>query len=378
MPPAPTAAITEHFADLEDPRVDRTKRHELQDILVIAICAVICGADSWVDVEFFGNAKLKWFQTFLELPNGIPSHDTFGRVFARLNPEQFQRCFLEWIQSVAVISQGQVIAVDGKTLRRSHDKYLGKNAIVMVSAWASANHLVLGQLKVNEKSNEITAIPQLLQMLDVSGCIVTVDALGCQPEIAETIVSQEADYVLAVKENQGRLHEDIQELFVGAQEVGFHQVAHDYHKTVEKDHGRIEIRQCWITAEPELLHYLRGWEKWKGLQTLAMVRAERRQGSKITTETRYFISSLPSQARRLLAAVRGHWSIENSLHWVLDIAFREDDSRVRKDNAPQNFAVLRHITLNLLKQDKSAKCGIKSKRLLAGWDEAYLLKLLFG
>ena len=378
MPQEPTAAITEHFSELEDPRVDRTKRHELLDILVIAICSVICGADSWVDVALFGNAKLNWFKTFLELPHGIPSHDTFGRVFARLNPEEFQRCFWAWIQTVADLTRGQVVAIDGKTLRRSHDKYLGKDAIAMVSTWASANHLVLGQLKVNEKSNEITAIPQLLRMLALSGCIVTVDALGCQPEIAETIVNQEADYVLAVKENQGRLHEDIQQLFAGAQEVGFHQVAHDYHKSVEKGHGRIEIRQCWTISEAEFLHYLRGWERWKGLQTLARVRAERRSRKETTVETRYFITSLACNAKQVLTAARRHWGIENSLPWVLDIAFREDESRVRKDNAPQNFAVLRHIALNRLKQDKTAKCGIKSKRLLAGWDETYLLKLLFG
>jgi predicted transposase YbfD/YdcC len=374
----PTAAITHHFASLEDPRIDRTKRHQLLDILIIAICASICGADDWVEVELFGNAKLAWLRTFLELPHGIPSHDTFGRVFARLNAEQFQQCFLAWIQAVSEVTRGQVIALDGKVLRGSCNRLLGQAGIAMVSAWATANHLVLGQVKVDDKSNEITAIPKLLQVLEIAGCIVTIDAIGCQLDIAQAIVDQDADYVLVVKKNQGHLYEDIQALFEAAHEVHFQDVPHDYHKTTDKAHGRLEIRQCWTISDGALVNYLRNRAGWRNLRTIVKVVAERRINGETTRETRYFISSLDGDARRLLQAIRGHWGIENSLHWVLDIGFDEDHQRVRKDNGPANFAVLRHIALNLLKQDKTVKAGIKAKRLKAGWDEPYLLKVLFG
>jgi predicted transposase YbfD/YdcC len=374
----PTASITEHFASLQDPRMERTKLHQLLDILVIAICAVICGADDWVEVELFGNAKLAWLRTFLELANGIPSHDTFGRVFAHLNPEQFQQCFLAWIQAVSEITGGQVVAIDGKVLRGSCNRVLGKAGIDMVSAWATANHLVLGQVKVDDKSNEITAIPKLLQVLEIAGCIVTIDAIGCQTEIAATIVALDADYVLAVKENQGHLYEDIKGLFDAAQAVNFKDVPHDYAKTTDKGHGRLEIRQCWTIADAALVTYLRNYAGWRNLRTIVKVVSERRVNGATTVEARYFISSLAGDAPQVLKAVRGHWGIENSLHWVLDIAFDEDHHRVRKDNGPANFAVLRHIALNLLKQEKSLKVGIKAKRLKAGWDEPYLLKVLFG
>lgn len=374
----PTAWISDHFASLEDPRIDRTKLHQLLDIIIIAICAIICGADDWVEVELFGNAKLAWLKTFLELPNGIPSHDTFGRVFARLNAEQFQQCFLAWIQAVSEVTRGQVIAIDGKVLRGSCNRLLGKAGIDMVSAWATANHLVLGQVKVDDKSNEITAIPKLLQVLEIAGCIVTIDAIGCQTEIAQAIVDRDADYVLAVKENQGHLYQDITGLFAAAQEVNFKDVPHDYHKTTDKGHGRLEIRQCWTIADAALVNYLRNRAGWRNLRTIVKVVAERRVNGATTIEARYFISSLDGDARRMLTAVRSHWGIENSLHWVLDIGFDEDHQRVRKDNGPANFAVLRHIALNLLKQEKSVKAGIKAKRLKAGWDEPYLLKVLFG
>jgi len=378
MKDKPTASITEHFASLEDPRINRTKRHQLLDIIVIAICAIICGANNWVEVEMFGKAKLAWLQTFLELPNGIPSHDTFGRVFSRLNPEQFQQCFLAWIQAVSEVTDGQVIAIDGKVSRGACDRALGKAGIAMVSAWATANHLVLGQVKVDDKSNEITAIPKLLQVLEVAGCIVTIDALGCQTEIAQTIVDLDADYVLAVKENQGHLYEDIVDLFDAAQEVNFKDVPHDYAKTIDKGHGRLEIRQCWTISDAQLVDYLRNRAGWRNLRTIVKVVAERRVNGDTTVETRYFISSLAGDARHLLKAVRSHGGIENSLHWVLDIAFDEDHNRVRKDNGPANLAILRHIALNLLKQEKTLKVGIKAKRLRAGWDEPYLLKVLFG
>jgi predicted transposase YbfD/YdcC len=369
--------IEQHYGDLTDPRIDRTKLHKLLDILVIAICAVIAGADNWEDVEEFGKARLEWFQTFLELSHGIPSHDTFTRVFARLDPEQFQTCFLRWMNTVSEVIGGQVIAVDGKVLRRSQDKGIGKAAIDMVSTWATAKRLVLAQVKVDEKSNEITAIPQLLEVLEVSGCIVTIDAMGCQTEIAEKIIEREADYVLSLKEKQGQLYEDGERLFIDLEASHSKAYTFDYEKTVDKDHGRIEIRECWTISDPEVLRHLRGFANWKNLATVSRIRAQRWIGEDKSSEDRYHIASIAG-AKRVLGAVRSHWGIENELHWILDIAFDEDRCRVRKDHGPENFALLRHIALNLLKQEKTCKRGIKSKRLLAGWNQDYLLKVLAG
>lgn len=374
----PATSIEKHFANLEDPRVERTKLHKLIDILVIAICAVICGADNWEEVELFGQAKEAWFKTFLELPNGIPSHDTFWRVFAKLNPQQFQESFVSWICSVSKVTKGQVVAIDGKTLRRSHDKALGRGAIDMVSAWAAENRLVLGQVKVDEKSNEISAIPELLQVLEISGCIVTIDALGCQKEIAKAILTQEADYVLALKENHDRLYEDVVKLFDDLEASDSKAYAYSQAQTVNKDHGRLETRICHAIADQHILMQLRDAPDWPGLQAVVRVHTKRQKGEDVTEKDRYFISSLTSHAQHLLKAVRTHWSIENELHWVLDIAFREDESRLRKDYGPENFAVLRHIALNLVKQEKTQKASVKGKRLKAGWDEDYLLKILSG
>ena len=368
--------IEEHFSKVIDPRRDRTKGHKLVDIIAIAICAVICGAEGWVDIELFGNSKLHWLATFLELPNGIPSHDTFGRVFSLIDAQQFQLAFYEWVWAVNDIIQGQVINIDGKCLRGSDDKRLGKRAIYMVSAWAVENEIVLGQRKVNEKSNEITAIPELLKILCISGCIVTIDAMGTQTNIAKTIREANADYILSVKENQGHLFEDISVLFAVDQAQNFKYAAFDYKKTVNKGHGRIEVRECWSTSNPEYLNIIRGLENWAGLQSIVMVVCTRIVGDRETKDVRYYISSLPNNAERILQAVRKHWSIENKLHWILDVALNEDHSRVRKDQAPENFAVLRHIALNLLKQEKTAKGGIHAKQFQAALNEDYLLKVL--
>lgn len=371
----PKYKLVEHLSEIDDPRIERSKRHKLIDILTIAILGVICGADSWVAMENFGQAKFKWLKRILELPNGIPSHDTFARVFARLNPQQLQQSFLEWVRSLVRLSGGQVIAIDGKTLRQSYDSADGKGAIHMVSAWASHNRLVLGQCKVDDKSNEITAIPQLLKVLEVSGCVITIDAMGCQKEIAKLIVERGADYVLALKDNQGNLFEDVQQIFAQAQAIKFAGIEHDFHQTLDKGHGRVEIRRCWTMGQVE---FLIDADKWVKFTSIGMIQAERRINGKIERETRYYISSLTSDAHRLSKAVRSHWLVENSLHWVLDLAFLEDACRIRKDYAPENLALVRHVALNLLNQDTTLKIGIKNKRLRAGWDEDYLLTVLLG
>ncbi len=372
-----SASIAEHFGSITDPRIERQKLHLLIDILSIAICASVCGADKWEDVEDFGKAKEDWFKTFLVLPNGVPSHDTFNRVFNRLDPHEFQHSFLSWISAVSELIHGQVIAIDGKVLRRSHDRGAGKSAIDMVSAWATENHLVLGQVKVDEKSNEITAIPQLLKALEVSGCIITIDAMGCQKDIAEEIIEQSADYVLALKDNQGHLFEDVKLLFDDLEESKYKAYTFDYHKTVNKGHGRIEIRECWTVSEITTISHLRGYQDWKKLNTVSRLRAQRWIGEEKSCEDRYHIASITG-AEKVLKSVRSHWGVENGLHWILDMTFDEDRSRIRKESGAENLAVLRHIALNLLRQEKTCKRSIRGKRLLAGWDENYLLKVLGG
>ena len=368
--------IVSHLSELKDPRAHQNQEHQFIDILVITICAAICGADDWVSVEQFGLAKQSWFEGFLELPNGIPSHDTFWRVFRRLDPEQFQNCFVKWMASIQALTKGEVIAVDGKQLRRSHDAQAGKAAIHMVSAWATNNRLVLGQRKVDDKSNEITAIPELLEALDIRGCIVTIDAMGCQTKIASTILNEGADYLLALKENHGQLYEDVELLFDDLEESEFTAYPHDSAKTVDSGHGRIEVRQAWTITDSDVIAALRTSEKWPQLDALVKIQAERRLKDEHSIKSRYFIASFQDTAAELLGDARIHWTIENSLHWVLDISFREDDCRLRKEHGAHNFAIIRHIALNLLKQDKQLKVGIKNKRLRAGWDQDYLLSVL--
>ena len=371
-----TASLISIFSALQDPRIDRTKRHKLTDIITIAICAVVCGADSWVDVELFGKSREEWLRGFLELSGGIPSHDTFGRVFSMLDAERFQSCFVEWVSLVSEITEGQIVAIDGKTVRRSHDSGTGKSAIHLVNAWASANRVVLGQVKVEDKSNEITAIPKLLQMLELSGCIVTIDAMGCQKEIARTITERGADYVLALKLNQGQLHDDVVEMFEYGRQTDFADMDSDWFETVEKGHGRVETRRCATIFSPEFISYLNEGERWSNLKSVAMVESERSVRGNVSSQTRYYISSLGGDAKRLLESVRGHWEVENSAHWVLDVSFGEDASRVRKGNGAEIFAVLRRMALNMLRREDSLKVGIAAKRKKAGWDHEYLLKVL--
>jgi predicted transposase YbfD/YdcC len=370
----PKITIADHFAQMSDPRIDRTKRHNLIDILTIAICAVICGADSWVAIELYGCTKYEWLKTFLELPNGIPSHDTFARVFAQLNPQQFQSCFLKWIKSIQKITDGEVVAIDGKTLCGSYDRNSDQTAIQMVSAWATTNKLVLGQVKVDSKSNEITAIPELLKVLELSGCIVTIDAIGCQKEIVKLLTQQSADYVITLKKNQSSLYESVEELFKTGISTGFEGIEHSTYKTEEAGHGRHEIRNyVMLTGIGSQLDPDSVWSKFS---SVGMVESVSSEYGKTTVETRYFISSLESKAEQFANSIRSHWGIENLLHWVLDVALKEDDCRIRKDNAPQNFAVLRQIAVNLLGREKRVKRGIKNKQFLAAMDNNYLLNVL--
>ncbi len=366
-------SLFDSLDQVPDPRRERTRLHQLVDILVIAVCATICAAETWEEIAEFGGAKESWFKKFLALPNGIPSHDTFRRVFLRINPKKFQEAFLGWVRSAAQLTQGEIISIDGKQARGARSRE-GKEGLRMVCAWAGGQRLVLGQLKTEDKSNEITAIPLLLELLELKGCIVTIDAMGCQTKVAAQIISQEADYVLSLKGNQRLLHEEVAEYFAWAEQTDFKDLEYDYCATLEKDHGRIEARRCWVTEDTD---WFTEHAEWAGLRSFIMVEAEREViGQAPTVERRYFISSMGADAKQSLRAVRGHWQVENSLHWVLDVAFREDACRTRTGHAPENLATLRHIAVNLLKQERSCKLGVKSKRLKAGWDESYMLKVL--
>jgi predicted transposase YbfD/YdcC len=379
----PHASLMEHLKGLPDPRINRTKDHELVDLLVIAICTLLCGGESFYDMEDFGKAKRDWFATFLRLPHGIPSHDTFNRLFVRLDPVSFRECFMRWTESLREAIHREVVALDGKALRRARD---GDGDIrYIVSAWAESNRLVLGQLKVADKSNEITAVPELLRALELEGCIVTTDAMGCQKKIAREIIEADADYVRALKGNHETVHEEVK-AFLDEEAICHSKPAPPRMacdpvppasfaslETYDKGHGRLETRRYYQSIHLEWFADLKLWE---GLRSVGMVESIREIAGKVTMERRYYLSSLPLDIELFARAVRGHWSVENSCHWVLDVVMREDDSRTRRGHAPENLATLRRMAMNLLNRDKTKKRGIKGKQLNASWDNAYLLRLL--
>lgn len=362
----------EHFSSMEDPRVSRTRRHNLIDIIVIAVCAILCGADSWTEIALFGRCKREWFATFLTLPNGIPSHDTFGRVFALLDAQVFEQSFETWVASIALLTGGEIIAVDGKTVRRSHKNKDGMSALHLVSAFAVKNGLSLGERKIDTKSNELKAIPKLLNILNLSGCTITIDAAGCYKEVVKNILNNGANYVIAVKKNQPRLFKQIGDLF----DQNIHAQFRDRTQEEDHSHGRQVVRVCEVISNQASVGTITCAEEW-GVTSVAKIINTRKTKTRVTTETRFYISSLSTvSAKEMLNTIRAHWGIENSLHWVLDIAYREDESRIRTGYAQQNFALMRKITLNLLKQEMTIKVGIKGKRLNAGWDTNYLLEVL--
>jgi predicted transposase YbfD/YdcC len=373
-----TGGLLRFFEDLPDPR-GRNRLHKLSEMLTIAILAVICGADGWEDVALFGRSKQKWFRTFLELPRGIPSHDTFGRVFARLNPDAFEACFVAWIASLTESTDGRLVAIDGKAIRRSFEHAWDKSGMAhLVSAFVGSNQMVFGQCKVEDKSNEIVAIPKLLELIDVKGATVTIDAMGCQKQIAGQIVQQGGNYVLAVKDNQEKLHQKVQAVMAEARQENLDGWSGDFHEQTEAGHGRIETRKVWCIRDVQWLGAVA--QDWPGLRSVAMVESIRQiAGQAATTECRYYISSLEGRdAQAMGSAIRGHWGIENRLHWLLDMTFQEDQSRIRKGYGAENYSRLRRIALNLLRREKTVKASIRGKRKLGGWDHDFLLQLITG
>lgn len=370
--------IVEHFQDLKDPRIERNKLHKLVDILVLTILGTLCGCEGWEEIELYGREKQGWLRRFLELANGIPSHDTIRRVFLRLNPEELHRCFLSWVEALRVATAGEIVSIDGKTLRRSGDTQKGLAPLHLVSAWSHENRLVLGQVKTKAGSNEITAIPELLELLELKGCILTIDAIGCQKEITRKIKKEKkADYVLAVKANQPKLLEEITWFFQDLDlVVDVREGLAEHTHTVDKDHGRLEIRDYYISEEISwFMPELSGWE---GVKSIGMVISQRIIGEKKSIQKRYYLCSTPADSKVFARAVRSHWGIENSVHWVLDVGFREDESRVRTDASPQNLAILRKIALNLVRRDTRSKLSLKQRRRKAGWSDDYLENLLFA
>ena len=374
MPTMKSARIEDHFAELTDPR-RREVVYPLMNVVVIAVCAVICGADDFVAIAEFGKKKREWLARFLDLDSGIPSHDRFNAILAAIKPAEFEKCLLSWITALHEITEGQVVAIDGKTLRRSFDRASGKAAIHMVSAWATANRISLGQVVVDAKSNEITAIPKLLEILELSGCLVTIDAMGCQVEIARTIVEAKADYILAAKGNQPTLQEGIEKFFDDNLEDDFARTAVRRYETQEKGHGREENRYYYLCPVPADLPDAARWPK---LKAIGIAISNTQRDGKECNEVRYYILSKYLSGRRFAEAVRQHWGIENQLHWQLDVTFQEDQCRVRKGHADTNLSLLRRTALSLLKNEPTLKLGIKNKRLIAALDESYMEKVLAG
>jgi predicted transposase YbfD/YdcC len=379
MPVPIDTSIVEHFRDLEDPRIERAKKHYLLDILVIALCTLLTGGEGFQDMALFGKSKLPWLQTFLALPHGIPSHDTFGRVFARLNPQRFQECFLSWTQAVAQLTEGALVSLDGKTVRASFDRATASSPLHMLSAWCSQNGgLVVGQLKTDSKSNEITAIPELLQLLLIKGCIVTIDAMGCQTHIAEQILEQGGDYLLTLKGNHTKAYTAVKQHFHQAIEHSLpRRDENNFFDALDDSHGRLVRRRVWTMTDlaplPELA-------KWPGLQAVIAVETIRtaHQQAPVISDYRFYISSLGRSAKTFASMIRQHWDIENKLHWSLDVTFNEDRSRIRKDHAAENMASLRRVALNLLRQEPSHRISLRQKRLLCSLDEGYLMTVIAG
>jgi predicted transposase YbfD/YdcC len=375
MNPKSQTTIHAAFESLEDPRQEWKIEHPLINLIFLTICGVLWGADNWTEIEAFGNAQQEWLTEYLDLRAGIPAHDTLGRVFGQLDAATFSDCFMVWMSGIAERA-GKQIAIDGKVMCGSQARGIGREAIDMVSAFAVEAGLTLAQRKVDEKSNEITAIPFILEMLALEGTVVTIDAMGCQTDIAQQIIEGGGDYILSLKGNQGQLHEDVAQMFAYFEKTAFKHVAHSYHRQVNNGHGRLEIRQCWVFAPHDHSQYFRTLAKWPALHSAVLVLAERRIGSKVETDRRFFISSLTEDARAHLGYIRAHWGIENKLHWVLDVAFREDDHRARQGNSAANLAVVRHLVLNLLRQEHSFKGGLHARRLKCAWDVNYRLRVL--
>ncbi len=367
--------IFKFFEGVQDPRVERTRYHLLMDILIIALLTMICVGEGWEDMEEFGIAKQDWLRTFLRLPKGIPCADTFRRVLSAIDPVAFNAGFIAWVQALSGGTNGKLVAIDGKTVRHSFDRATGKKALHVVSAWIADNKLTLGQIATEEKSNEITAIPKLLELLDIRGATVTVDAMGCQRDIAKTIIDQDGNYIMGLKGNQGTARKEVEDFFTDARAANFREVEHTFHETVDgSEHGRLEVRRVWASQQ---LSWFEDLPKWKGLRSVILIESERTVGDQKTSiECRYYWSSQALDAQSFASMIRGHWTIENQLHWCLDVAFNEDQSRIRTDHGPENIAQLRKIAMNLAKNERSHKHGIQAKRKLAAWSDAYLLKLL--
>lgn len=368
-----TASIIDHFSTLKDPRIERHKQHKLIDIIVLTLSAVASGADGWEAIEDFGKEKLIWLRQYIALENGVPSHDCIAYVLSRLSPTGFRECFMSWTQSVLTVTGGEVIAIDGKTARGSRDRKNDRNPLHMVSAWACTNRMVLGQQATDDKSNEITAIPKLLKLLELKGCIVTIDAMGCQRAIAKQVIEQNGDYVLGLKGNQSKLHEAVEDFFVTAQANDFKDINYDYEEELDKAHGRLETRRYWVS---DVLLSLPDTHQWKGLKSIGMVERECLQGGVKSLDRRYFINSIPAVAKPFASAVRGHWGVENPLHWRLDVIFGDDESRI-KGKAATIMTSIRHLCLNLFQQESSSLSLAKKKRK-AAWNDAYRAKVMFS